>query len=97
MATPKTLQDAIIFFSDYQNCHRVMVDIRWPDGVVRCPHCGFRLIDKQRAPVRLGKPGQAGQAGTGLWKRRSRCEWVLTNSRGSDDSRADQAHPDHEL
>lgn len=40
MATPKTLQDAIIFFADYENCHRVMVEIHWPDGVVRCPHCG---------------------------------------------------------
>ena len=44
MATPKTLQDAIIFFSDYQNCHRVMVEIRWPDGVVRCPHCGSENV-----------------------------------------------------
>ena len=44
MATPKTLQDAIIFFSDYQNCHRVMVEMRWPDGVVRCPHCGSENV-----------------------------------------------------
>lgn len=44
MATPKTLQDAILFFSDYQNCHRVMVELRWPDGVVRCPHCGSEKV-----------------------------------------------------
>ena len=39
MATPKTLRDAILFFADYQNCYRAVVEIRWPDGVVRCPHC----------------------------------------------------------
>ena len=44
MATPKTLQDAILFFSDYQNCHRAVVEIRWPDGVVRCPHCGSEKV-----------------------------------------------------
>ena len=36
---PKSLQEAIIFFSDYENCHRAVVAIRWPDGVVRCPTC----------------------------------------------------------
>src|SRR5688572_8663816 len=40
MATPKTLQQAILFFSDYANCHRAVSEIRWPDGIVRCPHCG---------------------------------------------------------
>jgi transposase-like protein len=37
---PETLQQAILFFSDYTNCHRAVMQIRWPDGVVRCPHCG---------------------------------------------------------
>ncbi len=44
MATPKTLQDAIIFFSDYANCHKAMVEICWPDGIVRCPHCGSEKV-----------------------------------------------------
>ena len=44
MATPKTLQDAILFFSDYANCHRAVMEIRWPDGVVRCPHCGSEKV-----------------------------------------------------
>jgi transposase-like protein len=39
-AEPKTLQQAILWFSDYENCHRAMLEIRWPDGVVRCPQCG---------------------------------------------------------
>ena len=52
------------------------------DGFLRCPHCGLRMVDDKRAPLQLGRPGQNGQAGTGLWRRRSRCEWVLTNERG---------------
>jgi transposase-like protein len=41
---PRTLQEAIIFFSDYANCHRAVTEIRWPDGVVRCPHCGSEKV-----------------------------------------------------
>lgn len=37
---PKTLQQAIVYFSDYENCHRFMVELRWPDGKVSCPRCG---------------------------------------------------------
>jgi transposase-like protein len=37
---PETLQEAIVFFSDYENCHQTVVAMRWPDGVVRCPTCG---------------------------------------------------------
>ena len=37
---PKTLQDAIIHFSDFENCKAFMMELRWPDGVVKCPHCG---------------------------------------------------------
>src|SRR3970040_79359 len=37
---PKTLQQAILFFADYENCRKAVTAIRWPDGVVHCPHCG---------------------------------------------------------
>src|SRR5437016_4656961 len=40
ITAPETLQEAIIFFSDYENCHRAVIAIRWPDGIVRCPTCG---------------------------------------------------------
>src|SRR5215216_5016922 len=39
MAQPKTLQEAILFFAEYRNCHEAVAAIRWPDGVIRCPHC----------------------------------------------------------
>src|ERR1035438_3670098 len=34
-----TLKDAIIFFNDFENCKAVMMQLRWPDGVVKCPRC----------------------------------------------------------
>src|ERR1700680_3825498 len=40
MGAPKTLQQAVIFYSDYENCKKDMIELRWPDGSVRCPHCG---------------------------------------------------------
>lgn len=35
---PKTLIEAIRYFSDRDNCLNFMADLRWPDGVT-CPHC----------------------------------------------------------
>jgi hypothetical protein len=63
------------------------------DGFLRCPNCGLRLVNDDREPLFLGKPARDGQAGTGLWKRRARCEWVLTNGRGQGDS--EQNDGDH--
>jgi transposase-like protein len=40
MESPKTLQQAIIFFSNEDNCISYVKDMRWPDGVVICPTCG---------------------------------------------------------
>src|SRR5665213_3344405 len=40
MESPRTLQAAILHFSEYENCKEFMMELRWPDGVVRCPHCG---------------------------------------------------------
>jgi transposase-like protein len=39
MKAPKTLQDAILYFADSDNCLKYMVDHRWPNGV-ECPTCG---------------------------------------------------------
>ena len=42
--TPKTLQDAIQHFSNYENCKEFMVELRWPDGKVTCPQCGSEHV-----------------------------------------------------
>ena len=39
-AKPKTLQQAMLYFADPDNCLNFMVKVRWPDGVVLCPTCG---------------------------------------------------------
>ena len=40
---PKTLQEAIIYFSDIDNCIEYLVSKRWPDGVT-CPICGSERV-----------------------------------------------------
>jgi len=37
--TPKTLQQAIVYFANPDNCLDYLVARRWPDGVI-CPTCG---------------------------------------------------------
>jgi hypothetical protein len=37
---PSTLQEAILYFADADNCLNYLVARRWPDGVVTCPTCG---------------------------------------------------------
>src|ERR1700674_882373 len=49
-AKPKTLQQAIIYFADADNCLKFMVERRWPNGV-ECPTCGrndVRFISTRR-------------------------------------------------
>ncbi|HVL66888.1 MAG TPA: IS1595 family transposase [Vicinamibacterales bacterium] len=41
---PRTLQEAIVFFADYENCRKAVEAIRWPDGVVKCPTCGSKKV-----------------------------------------------------
>jgi transposase-like protein len=44
MKAPKTLQEAILHFSDADNCLEFMAMHRWPDGVVTCPTCGRKDV-----------------------------------------------------
>jgi transposase-like protein len=43
MNEPKTLQDAILYFADADNCLNYLVERRWKDGV-RCPRCGSKNV-----------------------------------------------------
>lgn len=46
---PKTLQEAIVYFANQQNCVDYLVARRWPNGVT-CPTCGstkVHYLDKQ--------------------------------------------------
>ena len=47
MATePKTLQQAILYFSNPDNCREYLIARRWPDGVT-CPRCGGESVTAQ--------------------------------------------------
>ncbi len=39
LALPKTLQQAVAYFSDPQRTFDYAVKLRWPDGKVTCPRC----------------------------------------------------------
>ena len=43
MKPPKTLIEAVRYFSDPANCREYMVARRWPDGVT-CPTCGSQTV-----------------------------------------------------
>ena len=44
MDSKTTLRDAIRYFADFEHCRQFMVELRWPDGVVKCPHCGSERV-----------------------------------------------------
>jgi transposase-like protein len=44
MKGPQTLQDAIKFFADYENCRQFMIAVRWSDLKVRCPYCDSQKV-----------------------------------------------------
>ncbi len=46
-----TLREAVIYFADYENYLKFMVNVRWPNGVVRCPRCNsdyVKYLEKAR-------------------------------------------------
>jgi transposase-like protein len=62
METPDTLQQAIIWFADFEHCRQFMMDLRWPDGKVKCPRCGSDhvfYIQKERVWKCYGKHDHA--------------------------------------
>lgn len=44
MKGPQTLQQAIQFFSDYENCRQFMIAVRYSDSKVCCPYCGSEKV-----------------------------------------------------
>jgi transposase-like protein len=46
---PTSLQQAIIYFSDLDNCVNFLVSRRWKNGVVVCPRCGSEKVTYMEA------------------------------------------------
>jgi transposase-like protein len=41
---PKSLQEAIVYFNDFENCKKFMIELRWPTGKIACPRCGAEKV-----------------------------------------------------
>src|ERR1700704_4782145 len=44
MDQPRTLLQAVRYFTEFENCRAFMMDLRWPDGKVTCPQCGSEHV-----------------------------------------------------
>lgn len=44
MKQPQTLKEAIEYFGDAETCFEYVVNLRWSDGVVTCPHCHSEFV-----------------------------------------------------
>jgi transposase-like protein len=41
---PKTLLEAVRYYSDLKTCFETMIAVKWPDGKITCPKCGGDAI-----------------------------------------------------
>jgi len=91
MKAPRTLQEAIIHFADVQNCHDFMVNLRWPDGKVKCPRCDsddvaylpnaklfkcYQKHEKQKFSLKVGTVMEDSPIGLDKWLP---VFWLLVN------------------
>ena len=44
MDSKTTLQEAILYFADFEHCRQFMIALRWPDGKIICPHCNSERV-----------------------------------------------------
>lgn len=44
MDPPLDLSEVLEYFSSPEACRKFLIDIRWRDGQVRCPHCGAAKV-----------------------------------------------------
>jgi transposase-like protein len=89
---PESLQEAIIYFNNPDNCVRYMVALRWPDGIVICPICGSNRVSafnptrrtwkcsthhpKREFSVKVGTLFEDSPIGLDKWLAST---WMLTN------------------
>lgn len=91
METPKTLLEAVRYFSDFERCRVFMMDLRWPDGKITCPKCGservvylanarlFKCYEKHPSPkfsLKTGTIFEDSPLGLGKWLA---AVWLVVN------------------
>jgi transposase-like protein len=90
---PKTLQEAMVYFSNPENCHQFMVKLRWPNGKVRCPRCSsdkvaylpnaqvykcYEKHPKQKFSLKVGTVFEDSPIGLDKWLP---VMWLVVNSK----------------
>jgi transposase-like protein len=90
MSEPKSLQEAILYFSNPDNCLNYLVARRWPKGVI-CPTCGSESVSfsasrriwqcsthhpKRQFSVKVGTIFEDSPIGLDKWLAAT---WMLTN------------------
>lgn len=90
---PQTLIEAIRYFADPDACLALMVGLRWPDGVVRCPTCGSDQVSfhknrrlwqcktkhaKQQFSVKVGTIFEDSPIGLDKWLS---AMWMIANDK----------------
>jgi transposase-like protein len=88
---PKSLQEAIVYFANPDNCIAHLVAQRWPDGVVKCPTCGNEKVKfsptrrtwtcgshhaKREFSIKVGTMMEDSPIGLDKWLTAT---WLLTN------------------
>lgn len=88
---PKSLQEAVVYFSNPDNCVAHLVAQRWPDGVVKCPNCGNENVSyrahrrtwtcsshhaKREFSIKVGTMMEDSPIGLDKWLVAT---WMLTN------------------
>jgi transposase-like protein len=88
---PKSLQEAVVYFSSPDNCVAHLVAQRWPDGVVKCPNCGNENVSyrahrrtwtcsshhaKREFSIKVGTMMEDSPIGLDKWLMAT---WMLTN------------------
>ena len=88
---PQSLQEAIVYFSNPDNCIAHLVAQRWPDGVVKCPSCGNPKVNyrahrrtwtcsshhaKREFSIKVGTMMEDSPIGLDKWLT---AIWLLTN------------------
>jgi transposase-like protein len=87
---PRTLQQAIIYFSDAENCVNFLSQLRWPDGV-ECPICTGREVSylstrrlwkckacKKQFSVKVGSLMEDSPIGLDKWLA---AIWIIANAK----------------
>src|SRR5438270_446678 len=86
-----TLQQAVVYFSNPDNCHEFMSKLRWPDGKPICPRCGsedvaylpnarvfkcYQRHDRQKFSLKVGTIFEDSPIGLDKWLP---VMWMLVN------------------